>query len=316
MRMIIRNDSTHVADYVAAYVYKRITDFAPTNDKPFVLGLPTGSTPIKTYERLVKYYEEGKLSFENVVTFNMDEYCNITHDHPESYHFFMWKHLFGKVNIKPKNVNILDGNASDLQKECLEYEEKILSYGGIELFLAGIGPDGHIAFNEPGSSLTSRTRLKTLAYETILANSRFFDNDVKKVPKMALTVGVQTVMDAREVIVIITGAHKAIALSKCIEEGISHMWTVSCIQMHPRAMIVVDNDATLELRVKTVNYFKGLEDTMTKLKIKPMGDVNSNSTRLSPRASPSPALQLSAIDRSKKRKVGSGSSSVPNLKES
>ena len=222
--MIIREDSDKVAEYVAEYVCKRINEFKPNEDKPFVLGLPTGSTPIKTYERLVKYYEAGKLSFEHVVTFNMDEYCNISHEHPESYHFFMWKHLFGKVNIKPKNVNILDGNASDLKKECLQYEEKILSYGGIELFLAGIGPDGHIAFNEPGSSLSSRTRLKTLAYETIIANSRFFENDINKVPKMALTVGVQTVMDAREVIVIITGAHKAIALSKCIEEGISHMW--------------------------------------------------------------------------------------------
>jgi glucosamine-6-phosphate isomerase len=287
MRMIIRDDSDKVGDYVADYVCQRINDFKPTENNPFVLGLPTGSTPIKTYERLVKYYEEGKLSFEYVVTFNMDEYCNISHKHPESYHYFMWKHLFGKVNIKPKNVNILDGNAPDLQKECSRYEEKIFAYGGIELFLAGIGPDGHIAFNEPGSSLKSRTRLKTLAYETIIANSRFFDNDVNKVPKMALTVGVQTVMDAREVIVIITGAHKAIALSKCIEEGISHMWTVSCIQMHPRAMIVVDNDATLELRVKTVNYFKGLEDTMTKLKIQPVGDVQSTSTRLSPRGAPS-----------------------------
>ena len=118
----------------------------------------------------------------------------------------------------------LTGGGISARLRCGRYEQKILSYGGIELFLAGIGPDGHIAFNEPGSSLSSRTRLKTLAYETIIANSRFFDNDINKVPKMALTVGVQTVMDAREVIVIITGAHKAIALSKCIEEGISHMW--------------------------------------------------------------------------------------------
>lgn len=142
---------------------------------------------------------------------------------------------------------------------------KIKSFGGIELFLGGIGPDGHIAFNEPGSSLVSRTRVKTLAYDTIVANSRFFGGDLNKVPKMALTVGVGTVMDAREVLVIISGNNKALALSKCIEEGVSHMWTVSQLQMHPRACIVCDEDATMELRVKTVKYYKGLMETHTQM---------------------------------------------------
>jgi Glucosamine-6-phosphate isomerases/6-phosphogluconolactonase len=162
----------------------------------------------------------------------------------------------------PANVNILDGNQEDLQAECDRYEEKIKSYGGIELFLGGIGPDGHIAFNEPGSSINSRTRVKTLAYDTVLATSRFFGGDISLVPKMALTVGVGTVMDAREVLVIITGAHKAYALYKCIEEGVSHMWTVSALQNHLRACIVCDEDATLELRVKTVRYFKGIQETI------------------------------------------------------
>jgi glucosamine-6-phosphate isomerase len=162
-------------------------------------GLPTGSSPIGVYKHLVAMYKEQKISFKHVVTFNMDEYVELPRDHPETYHSFMWKHLFRHIDIKPENVHILDGNASNLEEECHRYEEEIRKAGGIELFLAGIGSDGHIAFNEPGSSLVSRTRIKTLAYETIVANARFFENDIKKVPKMALTVGVGTVMDAREV---------------------------------------------------------------------------------------------------------------------
>lgn len=153
---------------------------------------------------------------------------------------------------------------------CPQYEAMIEDLGGIELFLGGIGPDGHIAFNEPGSSLCSRTRVKTLAYDTIVANSRFFGGAIAKVPTMALTVGVGTVMDAREVLVIITGVSKALALHKCIEEGVSHMWTVSCLQQHPRACIACDEDATLECKVKTIRYFKGLQDTQLKLLQLPM----------------------------------------------
>ena len=131
--------------------------------------------------------------------------------------------LSSTVDIQPENVNILDGNAHDLVAECARYEAKIAKVGGVDLFMAGVGSDGHIAFNEPGSSLVSRTRIKTLAYDTMVANSRFFEGDPLKVPRMALTVGVQTVMDAREVLVIIVGQHKAHALARCIEEGVNHM---------------------------------------------------------------------------------------------
>jgi glucosamine-6-phosphate deaminase len=171
----------------------------------------------------------------------------------------MYKHFFSHVDLDPLNVNLLNGNAPDLEAECLAYEEKIARAGGIELFLGGIGPDGHIAFNEPGSSLKSRTRVKTLAYDTILANSRFFGNDLSQVPRMALTVGIATILDAREVVIIITGAHKALALKHCIEGGVNHMWTLSSLQLHQHPMIVVDEDATLELQVKTVKYFKSIE---------------------------------------------------------
>lgn len=164
----------------------------------------------------------------------------------------MWKHLFSHIDVDSTNVHILNGNAPDLEAECVAYEAAIKKVGGIELFLAGIGADGHIAFNEPGSSLASRTRVKTLAYDTILANCRFFDNDLDKVPKMALTVGVQTILEAREVVAIVLGAKKAIALQRCIEQGVNHMWTLSSLQLHPNPMIVCDEDATLELQVKTV----------------------------------------------------------------
>jgi len=223
------------------------------------LGLPTGSSPLGAYKELTKLNEKGVVSFKNVVTFNMDEYVNLPKDHPESYHSFMWNNFFSHVDIPKENVNILNGNAPDLEAECASYEAKIKKLGGIRLFLGGIGPDGHIAFNEPGSSLSSRTRVKTLTYDTIVANSRFFNNDVKKVPKTALTVGVATVMDAEEVLIIVNGHNKARALQHAVEEGINHMWTISALQMHPEGIIVCDEEATIELKVGTAKYFRDIE---------------------------------------------------------
>lgn len=260
MRLVILEDYDKASEWAAKYVRNSIRKFNPGPGRHFVLGLPTGSTPIGMYKKLIEFHKAGKLSFKHVTTFNMDEYVGLPRDHPESYHTFMWEKFFKHIDIDPVNVHILDGNASDLAQECDLYEKKIKEAGGVDLFIGGIGPDGHIAFNEPGSSLTSRTRIKSLAADTILANARFFDNDVSKVPKMALTVGVGTVMDSRDVMVIITGAHKAFALHKAIEEGVNHMWTVSAFQLHPKALFVCDEAATLELRVKTVKYFKGLAE--------------------------------------------------------
>jgi glucosamine-6-phosphate deaminase len=259
MRIIIQPDYEAVSKWTARYVAKRIKEFNPSPEKPFVIGLPTGSSPIGTYRELVKLYKEGEISFANVVTFNMDEYVGLAEDHPESYHYFMWHHLFSHVDIPKENVNILNGNAADLEAECKTYEAKIESYGGIELFLGGIGPDGHIAFNEPGSSLASKTRIKTLTMDTRIANSRFFEGDIERVPKTALTVGVGTVMDAREVLIIITGYGKSRALKMVVEEGVNHMWTVSALQLHPKGIIICDDDATMELKVGTVKYFKDIE---------------------------------------------------------
>ncbi|MHC4740601.1 MAG: glucosamine-6-phosphate deaminase [Planctomycetota bacterium] len=259
MRVIIEPDYKTAAKWTANYIVKAIKEFAPSAGSPFVLGLPTGSSPIGVYDELVALHKAGKVSFQNVVTFNMDEYVNLPEDHPESYHSFMDKYLFSHIDIPKDNINILNGNAPDLEAECARYEEKIRSLGGVKLFLGGIGPDGHIAFNEPGSSLSSRTRVKTLTYDTMVANSRFFDNDVNKVPKTALTVGVGTVMDAEEVIIIVNGHNKARAVQHAVEEGINHMWTVSCLQMHREGIIVCDDEAAAELKVATVSYFKDIE---------------------------------------------------------
>ncbi|MDR0296369.1 MAG: glucosamine-6-phosphate deaminase [Prevotellaceae bacterium] len=259
MRLIIQENYEQISKWAAAYIVRKINNFKPTADKPFVLGLPTGSSPLGTYHELIRLHKDGQISFKNVVTFNMDEYVGLPKTHPESYYSFMWNNFFNCIDIPKSNVNILNGNAVDLEKECNKYEEKIKSYGKIHLFVGGIGPDGHIAFNEPCSSLTSRTRVKTLATDTIIANSRFFDNDINKVPKKALTVGVGTVMDAEEVLIIVNGHSKARALRHAVEEGINHIWTVSALQLHPKGMIVCDEAATVELRVGTVNYFKNIE---------------------------------------------------------
>lgn len=260
MRLLIHNNYKNLSKWTANYIAGKINAFNPEPNKPFVLGLPTGSSPLGVYRELIELVKKGNVSFKNVITFNMDEYIGLPKEHPQSYHYFMHENFFNHIDIPAENINILNGNASDLKIECEAYEEKIKSVGGIHLFLGGIGPDGHIAFNEPGSSLKSKTRIKTLTYDTIVANSRFFDNDLEKVPKQALTVGVDTVMQSEEVLIIVNGYNKAVALQKVVEEGISHMWTVSALQLHPKGIIVCDNDATMELKIKTVKYFKDIEE--------------------------------------------------------
>lgn len=268
MRVVIQKDFDAMSEWTGAYIVKRILDFKPTAERPFVLGLPTGSSPIGTYKAMVKLHKAGKVSFKNVITFNMDEYVKIAEDHPESYHSFMATNFFNHIDIPKNQINILNGNAPDLAKETEDYEARIKKAGGIELFLGGVGPDGHIAFNEPASSLASRTRVKTLTYDTIKANSRFFDNDMNKVPKTALTVGVGTVADSREVVLVVNGYNKARALKMIVEEGVNHMWTASVLQLHPKSMIVCDDLATQEMKVMTVNYFKDIEkDNLAPAKI-------------------------------------------------
>ncbi len=259
MRLIIEPNYEQLSKWAANYVAAKIRKANPTPEKPFVLGLPTGSSPLGMYKNLIELCKQGVVSFQNVITFNMDEYVGLPKEHPESYHSFMWNNFFSHIDIKPENVNILNGNAEDVEAECASYEARMKAVGGVDLFLGGIGPDGHIAFNEPGSSLSSRTRMKTLTTDTIIANSRFFDNDVNKVPKTAVTVGVGTVLDAKEVLIMVNGHNKARALQQAVGGAVNQMWTITALQLHPKGIIVCDEAACAEMKVGTYNYFKDIE---------------------------------------------------------
>ena len=259
MRVIIKDRSAEVAQWAAQYIVSEIKAKAAKTDAPFVLGLPTGSTPLETYKELIRLHKAGEVSFKNVVTFNMDEYVGLEESHPESYHSFMWTNFFSHIDIDANNVHILNGNAEDLAAECEAYEAAIVEAGGIDLFMGGVGEDGHIAFNEPFSSLQSRTRIKTLTPDTIAVNSRFFGGDISKVPTQALTVGVATILSARKVMILATGPKKARALRHAIEGSYNHMWTLSALQTHPAGIIVCDDPAAEELKVSTYRYFKNIE---------------------------------------------------------
>lgn len=259
MRVIIEQDKAAMSKWAANHIIERIRTFAPTEERPFVLGLPTGGTPLGTYAELIRRHKAGDVTFRHVITFNMDEYIGLPKEHEQSYYSFMWTNFFSHIDILPENAHILNGNAEDIEAECERYEAKIKEVGGIDLFMGGIGPDGHIAFNEPGSSLTSRTRVKSLTTDTIIANSRFFDNDLNKVPKTAVTVGVGTVMDAREVMILANGHNKARAIREAVEGPVSQRWTITCLQLHPHGIIVCDEEACDELTVGTYRYFKDIE---------------------------------------------------------
>jgi len=259
MRLIIEPDYQDLSRWTANYIARSIRNFAPTGNRPFVLGLPTGSSPLGTYRELISLCARGYVSFKHVITFNMDEYVGIPEDHPQSYHSFMWDNFFSHIDIRRENVNILNGNAPDLEAECASYEQRIADAGGIRLFLGGIGVDGHMAFNEPFSSLSSTTRVKTLTFDTKVVNSRFFGNDISKVPGTALTVGVKTVTNAREVLILVNGHNKARALQASVEGPVSQACTCSALQMHPKAIFVCDEEACGELKVDTWRYFKDIE---------------------------------------------------------
>ncbi len=258
MRLIIQPDYAALSTWAAEHVIATINTFSPTAARPFVLGLPTGSTPIGMYDALIEAYKAGRVSFEHVITFNMDEYVALPVTHPESYHAFMRRHLFDHIDCRQENIHILNGNAADLAAECRAYEDAIRAAGGIHLFIGGVGSDGHIAFNEPFSSLTSRTRQMTLTTDTRLANARFFDNDYTQVPRTALTVGVATVTDAHEVLILCNGHNKARALHHAVEGPVTQQWPISALQLHGNTIIVCDEPAADLLTVATYKYFKAL----------------------------------------------------------
>lgn len=207
-----------------------------------VLGLATGSTPVGLYKELIRMHKEEGLDFSKVTTFNLDEYVGLPPEHDQSYHYFMWENLFKHINIDPRNVHIPQGMAEDVDRFCEWYENRIKEVGGIDLQILGIGSNGHIAFNEPGSSLGSRTRIKTLKESTRRDNARFF-NSIDEVPKYAITMGIGTIMEAREIILLASGKNKADALKKTVEGPITAMCPASVLQLHRKATIIADEEA-------------------------------------------------------------------------
>ena len=259
MRLLIHKDYDSVCRWVTGYIIARIKSFAPNKEKPFVMALPTGSSALGVYRELISAHKEGKISFTDVVSFNLDEYLGLSGDHPQSYKRYMKDNFFDAIDIKSENTNIPDGMTKDPEGECLAYEEKIKAQGGIEFFMGGMGVNGHIAFNEPGTSFASRTAVAILSRDTVTANSRFFEGDMSKVPVKALTMGIGTIMDAREVLIVASGRQKANAVKAAVEGSISQWCPITCLQMHPNAIIVCDEEAAEELKYATVRYFKQIE---------------------------------------------------------
>ena len=258
MRVIIQENYQNMCKWAARHIAQRIN--AHKGDRPFVLGLPTGSSPIGVYQELVRMNKAGEVSFANVITFNMDEYLGLPHEHDQSYWYFMHDNFFDHlVDMKPENINILNGMAEDPEAECAAYEAKSAACGGIDLFMGGIGVDGHLAFNEPYTSLSSRTGVRALTTDTRIVNSRFFGGDPEKVPAKALSVGIGTVTDSKEVLVLISGHNKARALAATVEGGVSQKWTCSALQLHNGAIIACDEEACGELTVDTYKYFLDIE---------------------------------------------------------
>ncbi len=218
-----------------------------------VLGLATGSTPIGTYKELIRMYEAGELDFSKVVTFNLDEYVGLPPTHDQSYHYFMHENLFNHININPANVHVPSGVVRDFGSYCQWYEDEIAKAGGVDVQVLGIGSDGHIGFNEPGSSLASRTSIVTLTEETIQDNSRFFER-MEDVPRFAITMGVGTIMEARLCLLLANGEKKADPVEALVEGPITSQVTASALQMHPNATVIIDEAAASKL--KRVDYYK------------------------------------------------------------
>ncbi|MDR1951935.1 MAG: glucosamine-6-phosphate deaminase [Elusimicrobiota bacterium] len=263
MRLIISDKN--IGHLAAFFIKERLNAANPTREKNFVIGLPTGGTAVDMYKNLIDLYNKKEISFANVTTFNLDEYVGIPKDHKESYHTFMEEKFFKYVDIDKSKINIPDGNASDLLKEGRDYEDKIKKAGGIDLFIGGLGENGHVAFNEPYSSLNSYTRDKQLNTNTIIANSRFFDNDISKVPKTAMTVGIRTILETKEVLLLVTGEKKASALKHLVEGAVSQAWPATALQFHRKLVVITDEAACNELRVGTYRYFKKLKDEFSHL---------------------------------------------------
>jgi glucosamine-6-phosphate deaminase len=254
MEVIISNTYEELSEAAARTVAKTL------NSKPnAVLGLATGSTPLGLYKELVRMHREEGLDFSRVTTFNLDEYVGLRKDHPQSYHFFMHENLFKHINIPPQNLYIPSGTTDNYEAFCDWYERRIRECGGIDLQVLGIGSDGHIGFNEPSSSLGSRTRIKTLTKQTIDDNARFFEEG-EKVPAYAITMGVGTILEAKRIMLLASGETEAEAVARAIEGPLTSMNTASALQRHERVIFYLDKAAAGKLEMR--EYFEWIQAKM------------------------------------------------------
>lgn len=265
MRVIIESSPESASLRAATIIAKQIQRKPNT-----VLGLATGGSPVEVYRQLVRQHADGELDFSRVVSFNLDEYVGLAPEHPQSYRHFMQEQLFDHVNISPANAHVPDGRALDYERYCENYESKIREYGGIDLQLLGIGSDGHIAFNEPGSSLGSRTRLKTLTSETIRDNARFFGSE-DAVPRLAVTMGVGTILEARRCLLIAYGANKAAAIAQAVEGPVTAQITASALQLHRDVVVVIDEAAAEKLQRR--DYYQEVEEAQQLLESGQLGKL-------------------------------------------
>ncbi len=260
MRLIVTQNYEKSSKWAAQYVAFKLKASKPTPQKPFVLALSAGSSPLGMFKILIEMYKKKEISFENVVVFNNNEYLGLPQNDVNSFHYYMWDNLLQHIDIKQQNVHLLNAQTKDFAAESVAYEKLIRSYGGIDLLIGGVGEDGHIGFNEPGSSLTSRTRVKRLTPNTIKANARFFDNNENKVPKNVITLGIGTIMEAKEVIILANSAKKAPAIKETIEGSVNHLCPATMLQMHKHAILICDEDAVSDVSKKTIDYFKEIEN--------------------------------------------------------
>lgn len=242
----------HAADRVRP-VADRIEALLAANPAT-VLGLATGSSPLPLYTELVARHRAGRLSFRDATAFTLDEYVGLPDEHPERYRHVIERELTSHIDIDPARVHGPDGNAADLPAACAAYEDAIAAAGGVDLQILGIGSDGHVAFNEPGSSFASRTRIKTLTAQTRIDNARFFDDDVDSVPHHCLTQGLGTIMSARHLVLFATGAGKAEAVAQLVEGPVSALWPATILQHHPHVTVLVDTAAASRLRLS--DYYR------------------------------------------------------------
>lgn len=240
-------ESSEVGAWAADYVMQQIRAFQPQRDCPFVLGLPTGSTPLTMYQHLIQAHRAGQISFEHVVSFNLDEYVGLGPDHPQSYHRYMRREFLNHVDLRAENVCLLAGDAPDLLAECQRYEAEILNRGGLTLCIGGVGEAGHVAFNEAGADFAARTHVQRLDASTRRANARFFEDDPEQVPAFALTLGMGTILAAQEVMILAQGDRKALAVYHAIEGEVTPLWPVSGLRQHPRSRLVCDRAAASQL---------------------------------------------------------------------